>query len=180
MHFGITIKPDMTVERIVASHAPGRSCGLRIRLDLRFPCPVARAVSDAHADGGKHANACGSAPASTNPATRDITVTASLFATLNLISGGRMQTGHRTRRQFAPRARQKACDAWSQLEQSVKRFSRADQLETRSTTKADPRSLHWASGGTPPVWVAGYGPKVLEHGRPRCRWHYSCSSPILT
>ena len=29
----------------------------------------------------------------TNPAVRDITVTASLFATLNLISGGRMQLG---------------------------------------------------------------------------------------
>ena len=29
----------------------------------------------------------------TNPAVRDITVTSSLFATLNLISGGRMQLG---------------------------------------------------------------------------------------
>ena len=32
-------------------------------------------------------------PCVTNPAVRDMTVTASLFATLNLISGGRMQLG---------------------------------------------------------------------------------------
>ena len=32
-------------------------------------------------------------PCVTNPAVRDFTVTASLFATLNLISGGRMQLG---------------------------------------------------------------------------------------
>ena len=32
-------------------------------------------------------------PCVTNPAVRDLTVTASLFATLNLISGGRMQLG---------------------------------------------------------------------------------------
>src|SRR5215813_3800340 len=32
-------------------------------------------------------------PCVTNPAVRDLTVTSSLFATLNLISGGRMQLG---------------------------------------------------------------------------------------
>ena len=32
-------------------------------------------------------------PCVTNPAVRDLTVTASLFATLNLISGGRMELG---------------------------------------------------------------------------------------
>src|SRR5216683_2209001 len=62
MQFGFTIKPDMTVDRILALMATNTK-------KLRLGTCV------------------------TNPATRDITVTSSLFATLNLISGGRMDLG---------------------------------------------------------------------------------------
>jgi len=89
MQFGLTIKPDMTVERIVsltrqaeaaglntAGSSTRTSCGWsRIRCSPSWP-PTQRR--------------CGLGTCVTNPATRDITVTSSLFATLNLISGGRM------------------------------------------------------------------------------------------
>ena len=45
MQFGITIKPDMTVERIVALTRQAEAAGLRVRVDLRFPRPVARTLS---------------------------------------------------------------------------------------------------------------------------------------
>ncbi len=57
----------------------------------------------------------------TNPATRDITVTSSLFATLNLISGGRMQLGI-GRGDSSRRVLGKKPVTVAQLEESVKAF----------------------------------------------------------
>ena len=57
----------------------------------------------------------------TNPATRDITVTSSLFATLNLISGGRMQLGI-GRGDSSRRVLGKKPVTSAQLEESVKAF----------------------------------------------------------
>jgi probable F420-dependent oxidoreductase len=96
----------------------------------------------------------------TNPATRDITVTSSLFATLNLISGGRMQLGI-GRGDSSRRVLGKKPVTPAELEQSVKDFrdltgGKEIEYEGRSAR------LTWANGGVPPVWVAGYGPKVLE------------------
>jgi probable F420-dependent oxidoreductase len=96
----------------------------------------------------------------TNPATRDITVTASLFATLNLISGGRMQLGI-GRGDSSRRVLGKKPVTPAELEQAVKAFrdltgSKEMDYEGR------PTRLTWADGGVPPVWIAGYGPKVLE------------------
>jgi probable F420-dependent oxidoreductase len=95
----------------------------------------------------------------TNPAVRDLTVTASLFATLNLISGGRMQLGI-GRGDSSRRVMGKKPVSSAQLEDAVKTFreltaGRQVEYEGRSTR------LAWATS-SPPVWIAGYGPKVLD------------------
>jgi probable F420-dependent oxidoreductase len=95
----------------------------------------------------------------TNPAVRDLTVTASLFATLNLITGGRMELGI-GRGDSSRRVLGKKPVSWSQLEAAVKVFrdltsGREIEYEGQSTR------LTWAE--VPPrVWIAGYGPKVLH------------------
>jgi probable F420-dependent oxidoreductase len=95
----------------------------------------------------------------TNPATRDLTVTASLFATLNLISGGRMELGI-GRGDSSRRVMGKKPVSWSQLEAAVKEFR--DLTSGREVEHdGQPTRLTWAKDA-PRVWVAGYGPKVLH------------------
>jgi probable F420-dependent oxidoreductase len=95
----------------------------------------------------------------TNPATRDLTVTASLFATLNLISGGRMELGI-GRGDSSRRVMGKKPVSWSQLEAAVKEFR--DLTSGREVQHdGQPTRLSWAKDA-PRIWVAGYGPKVLH------------------
>ena len=54
MQFGITLKPDISVERIVGLTRQAEAAGFRIRLDFRFARFVDGAVSAADADGGEH------------------------------------------------------------------------------------------------------------------------------
>src|SRR5437763_10776462 len=92
MNFGITIKPDMAVERIVALTRQAESAGFEygwifdshILWLEPYPLLTLMAANTKNMRLGTCV---------TNPAVRDITVTSSLFATLNLISGGRMQLG---------------------------------------------------------------------------------------
>jgi len=96
----------------------------------------------------------------TNPAVRDVTVSASLFATLNVFSGGRMQLGI-GRGDSSRRVLGKKPTTLENLEEFVRTFralnaGKSVELESVSTR------FPWASGGVPPVWVAGYGPKALR------------------
>src|ERR1700749_5148866 len=92
MEFGITIKPDLTVERIVNLTKQAESVGFRhtwifdshVIWMEPFPLMTLMAANTKKMRIG---------PCVTNPAVRDITVMSSLFATLNLISGDRMQLG---------------------------------------------------------------------------------------
>lgn len=159
MKFGITIKPDMTVERIVALTRQAEASGFEygwifdshvLWLDP-YPMLTLMATNTKHMRLGTCV---------TNPATRDITVTSSLFATLNLISGGRMQLGI-GRGDSSRRVLGKKPVTVAQLEESVKEFrdlTGGNEIEYESRKAR----LTWATGGVPPVWVAGYGPKVLE------------------
>jgi probable F420-dependent oxidoreductase len=159
MQFGITIKPDMTVERIVALTCQAEAAGFDygwifdshvLWLDP-YPVLTLMATNTKHMRLGTCV---------TNPATRDITVTSSLFATLNLISGGRMRLdigrGDSSRRVLG-----KKPVTVAQLEESVKDFR---NLTAGNEIEYEGRKarLTWANGGVPPVWVAGYGPKVLD------------------
>jgi probable F420-dependent oxidoreductase len=99
-------------------------------------------------------------PCVTNPAVRDITVTSSLFATLNLISGGRMQLGI-GRGDSSRRVLGKKPVASASLEQAVKVF-RELTAGREVEYEGQAARLSWANGDPPPVWIAGYGPKVLD------------------
>src|SRR5512136_1286508 len=92
MKFGITIKPDMSVDRILAltrqAEAAGFEYGWIFASHVLWLEPYPMLTLMATNTKKMRLGTC-----VTNPATRDITVTSSLFATLNLISGGRMQLG---------------------------------------------------------------------------------------
>ncbi|MGO8983212.1 MAG: TIGR03842 family LLM class F420-dependent oxidoreductase [Terriglobales bacterium] len=159
MHFGITIKPDMTVPRILGLTRQAEEAGFEygwvfdshVLWIEPYPLLTLMATNTKNMRLGTCV---------TNPATRDITVTSSLFATLNLISGGRMQLGI-GRGDSSRRVLGKKPVTSLQLEQAVKAFrdlTAGDETEYEGLTAR----LTWATGGVPPVWVAGYGPKVLD------------------
>jgi len=159
MKFGITIKPDMSVKRIVAltrqAEASGFEYGWIFDSHVLWLEPYPMLTLMATNTKKMRLGTC-----VTNPATRDITVTSSLFATLNLISDGRMQLGI-GRGDSSRRVLGKKPVTSAQLEESVRAFR---NLTAGKETEYDGQTarLPWASGGVPPVWVAGYGPKVLE------------------
>ncbi|MFZ0684737.1 MAG: TIGR03842 family LLM class F420-dependent oxidoreductase [Terriglobales bacterium] len=159
MRFGITIKPDMTVPRIInlvrQAEASGFEYGWIFDSHVLWIEPYPLLTLMAANTKNMRLGTC-----VTNPATRDITVTSSLFATLNLISGGRMQLGI-GRGDSSRRVLGKKPVTVAQLEQAVKAFR---ELTGGIETEYEGQSaqLTWATAGVPPVWVAGYGPKVLE------------------
>jgi probable F420-dependent oxidoreductase len=96
----------------------------------------------------------------TNPATRDPSVTASALATLNEISGGRMDLGI-GRGDSARRVMGKPPTTLARLEEATKLIR---SLVEGGRVDEDGTELHftWTRGDKLPVWIAGYGPKALE------------------
>src|SRR5216683_5012850 len=92
MEFGITIKPDITIDRIISLTRQAESVGFtygwifdsHVIWMEPFPLLTLMAANTKKMRLG---------PCVTNPAVRDVTVAASLFATLNLASNGRMVIG---------------------------------------------------------------------------------------
>lgn len=158
MKFGITFKPDMKIERIVAltrqAEAAGFEYGWMFDSHVLWMDPYPLLTLMATNTKRMRLGTC-----VTNPATRDLTVTASLFATLNLISHGRMQLGI-GRGDSSRRVLGKKPVSWSQLEAAVKEFR---ELTSGKEIQHDgqPTRLTWAKD-SPHVWIAGYGPKVLS------------------
>jgi probable F420-dependent oxidoreductase len=159
MDFGITIKPDMAIERIVnlARQAEGAGFKYGWMFDSHViwmePFPLLTLM--AAATQKMHFGTC-----VTNPAVRDVTVTSSLFATLNLASGGRMELGI-GRGDSSRRVLGKKPATMEKLEQFVRDFR---ELNAGHTIDCDGVATHfpWATAGVPRVWVAGYGPKALR------------------
>lgn len=96
----------------------------------------------------------------TNPVVRDLTVTASAFATLQKISNGRMELGI-GRGDSSRRVLGKKPTTNENLMRFVKEFRALTAGEPILYDGTEIR-LTWADAGVPPVWVAGYGPKVLH------------------
>jgi len=159
MEFGITIKPDITIDRIVSLTRQAESAGFtygwifdsHVIWMEPFPLLTLMAANTKEMRLG---------PCVTNPAVRDVTVASSLFATLNVASHGRMAMGI-GRGDSSRRVLGKKPTTLENLEDFVKTFrelnaGRSIDQEGVST------KFPWANAGVPPVWVAGYGPKALR------------------
>jgi probable F420-dependent oxidoreductase len=158
MQFGFTLKPDISVERILGLTRQAEAAGFQygwifdshVLWKEPYPLLALMAANTQHMRFGTCV---------TNPAVRDLTVTASLFATLNLISCGRMELGI-GRGDSSRRVLGKKPVSWSQLETAVKIFR--DLTAGREIEyEGQPTRLTWAEV-SPRVWIAGYGPKVLH------------------
>src|SRR5699024_4754325 len=93
------------------------------------------------------------------PITRDVTVTASAFATLNEMFGNRTICGI-GRGDSAVRVVNGRPATLAQLEEAVhliRELASSREVEIRGATVRFP----WSQGSALEVWVAGYGPRTL-------------------
>jgi probable F420-dependent oxidoreductase len=158
MHFGITIKPDLSVDRIIGLIRQAEGAGFEYAwmFDSHviwkecFPLMTLAAANTRRIHLG---------PCVTSPVVRDVTVASSLFATLQLISGGRMELGI-GRGDSSRRVLGKKPTTLANLEQFVADF-RALNTGKEIDYDGKPAKFPWTEHPAPPVWVAGYGPKAL-------------------
>jgi len=159
LEFAFTLKPDMTPERIIAltrqAEAAGFSHGWVFDSHVLWQEPYPLLTLMALNTRTMRLGTC-----VTNPAVRDATVTASLLATLNRISGGRMDCGI-GRGDSSRRVMGKKPTTLENLEDTVRVIR---DLNSGKQINYDGQSIQmsWADKGVPPIWVAGYGPKALR------------------
>jgi probable F420-dependent oxidoreductase len=158
MDFGITFKSDMDVRREVkiAQQAESVGFGYVWTFDshvLWQECYTRMALW------GYNTKKIHIGTLVTNPIVRDITVTASGFATLQKISNGRMELGI-GRGDSSRRVLGKKPTTNDNLMNFVEEFRTLTAGKPVNYDGTDIQ-LTWADAGVPPVWVAGYGPKVL-------------------
>jgi probable F420-dependent oxidoreductase len=159
MDFAITFKPDMPIDRILRLAQQAESAGFsytwlfdsHVLWMEPFPLMALIAASTKKMRIGTCV---------TNPAVRDVTVTSSLFATLNLASNGRMEMGI-GRGDSSRRVLGKKPTTLEYLEEFVRTFR---ELNAGKSVDYEgvPTRFPWATAGVPRVWVAGYGPKALR------------------
>src|SRR5713226_7118962 len=159
LEFGITFKPDMRHERMIALAKQAEAAGFtyswifdsHVLWQEPYPLLTLLAVNTERMRLGTCV---------TNPAVRDATVTASLLATLNRISGGRMDLGI-GRGDSSRRVMGKKPTTLERLEETVsviRDLCSGKQIEYEGRDIQMP----WATEGVPPAWIAGYGPKALR------------------
>src|SRR6266850_780749 len=158
MQFGITFKPDLSIDRMVNLTRQAEGAGFEYgwifdsHVLWKEPYPLLTLMAT-------NTRKMKLGTCVTNPAVRDVTVTASLLATLNLISGGRVVLGN-GRGDSSRRVRGKKPTTVAQLGEAVRTIR---ELTSGGEVEYDgqPTRMAWASG-PPPVWIAGYGTKVLQ------------------
>jgi probable F420-dependent oxidoreductase len=158
MDFGFTLKPESSIERTVAltrqAEAAGFAAGWLFDSHVLWRDPYPLLTLMAQATERMRLGTC-----VTNPATREPSVTASALATLDELSGGRMDLGI-GRGDSARRVLGKPPTTMATLEEAI-RVIRA--LVAGETIAYEGTDLHfpWTRGWQLPVWVAGYGPMAL-------------------
>ncbi len=159
MDFGFTLKPDHDFQRSVALASQAEAAGFDYgwlfdsHVLWRDPYPLLTLIA-------QNTQRLRLGTCVTNPATREPSVTASSLATLNEISGGRMDLGI-GRGDSARRVMGKPPTTLARLEEATNLIR--SLVEGGSATD-DGTELHftWTRGDKLPVWIAGYGPKALE------------------
>ena len=160
MKFGITLRPD---ERLPASRAVdlakraeanGFAYGWMFDSHVLWqePYPLLTLMGTATTE--MRLGTC-----VTNPATRDVTVTASVLATLNELTGGRIDLGI-GRGDSARRVMGKKPTTVAYMEECC-RIVRSLTAGEKVNLDGTDIQMPWASHGPVPVWVAGYGPMAL-------------------
>jgi len=158
MRFGFTLKPEHRFDRAVdlARRAEANGFGHGWIFDShvlwREPYPLLTLM-------GAATDRMRLGTCVTNPATRDVTVTASVLATLNEITGGRMDLGI-GRGDSARRVMGKKPTTVAYMEECC-RIVRALTAGEKVTVDDTELQLTWATQGPVPIWVAGYGPMAL-------------------
>src|SRR5499426_2097305 len=159
LEFAITFKPDMPPERIVhlSKQAEHNGFGYGWIFDSHVlwqePYPLLTLMA-ANTEEMRLGTCV------TNPAVRDWTVTASLLATIDRISDGRMDLGI-GRGDSSRRVMGKRPTTLADLEacvQTVRDLCAGKQI----VYEGQSIQMAWAYAGGLPVWVAGYGPKALR------------------
>jgi probable F420-dependent oxidoreductase len=158
MDFGFTLKPDHSIERTIALTRRAEAAGFtygwlfdsHVLWKEVYPLLTLMALNTSTMRLGTCV---------TNPATREPTVTASALATLDEISGGRMDLGI-GRGDSARRVLGKPPTTMRSLEEAIRVIR--DLVEGRTVTyEGTELTMPWAGRWTLPVWVAGYGPMAL-------------------
>ena len=158
MQFGFTLKPEHDIDRTLALTRQAEAAGFEYgwlfdsHVLWRDPYPLLTLMAGASAK--LRLGTC-----VTNPGTREPSVTASLLAELDEISGGRMDLGI-GRGDSARRVLGKPPITMAHTEEAI-RVIRAlvagKSIEYEGTELVFP----WTRGWTLPVWVAGYGPMAI-------------------
>jgi probable F420-dependent oxidoreductase len=159
MDFGFTLKPDHTVARIVGLTRQAEQAGFNygwlfdshVLWKEVYPLLTVMALNTT----GMRLGTC-----VTTPATREPTVTASALATLDEISGGRMDLGI-GRGDSARRVLGQPPTTMRTLEDAILLIRDLVEGRSHEWTGVDVR-LPWTGTWRLPVWVAGYGPMALS------------------
>lgn len=159
MDFGITLKLDMPPARSIALARQAEAAGFdygwvfdsHVLWQEPYPLLTLMAANTKRMRFGTCV---------TNPAVRDVTVTASALATLNLISGGRMVLGI-GRGDSSRRVLGKRPTTLADLEDATLKIK---TLVGGGEVTHDEQQVQfpWSDGATLPVWIAAYGPKALH------------------
>ena len=167
MEFGIAFKGDLDHKRMLAISRQVEAGGF----DYIWFFDSHIIWSDAYtqiAASIQHTDHVRYGPLVTNPRVRDWSVAASIFATLNRMSGGRMEMAV-GRGDSSMRVMGKKPATLARLVDFVnamRTMTRGDSYEYEHSP--NPVFMDWTEGHELPVWIAAYGPKALkvagEHG----------------
>src|SRR5258705_4771658 len=153
MEFAFTLKPDMTPEHIVALTRQAEESGFAYgwvfdsHILWQEPYPLLTLMVS-------NTRRMRFGTCVTNPIVRDPTVTASLLATLNRISGGRMDLGI-GRGDSSRRVMGKKPATLENLEEAVQ-IVRELNAGKKIGYDDHPVQMTWATAGVPPIWVSGH------------------------
>ena len=158
MDFAITFKSDMSLPHMVALAKQAERNGFTYAwsFDSHILWHEVYAILTLVAANTKKMKF---GPLVTNPVVRDPTVTASVLATLDELSGGRAQLGI-GRGDSSRRVMGKKPTTVEKMLETIRLF-RALTSGQQVEYEGHPIQMGWAKGRIP-VWVAGYGPKALS------------------
>jgi probable F420-dependent oxidoreductase len=158
MQFGFTLKPEHSIAKTIELAKLGESLGFDYlwlfdsHVLWRDPYPLLTLIAE-------HTSKLRLGTCVTNPGTREPSVTASSLATLNELSGGRMDLGI-GRGDSARRVLGKPPITMAGTEEAIGVIR--DLVEGRAVTyEGTELQLTWSGNSKLPVWVAGYGPMAL-------------------